>query len=245
MSKVIIVMPAYDAEHTIEKTYRDIPKDCYSEIILVDDASHDRTVEVAKKLGITVVVHSQNKGYGGNQKTCYQEALARGADFVVMIHPDYQYDSRLVPFITGFLATGVCDVIFGNRVRTRREVLQGGMPIYKYIANRFLTILANIVLGQNMGDGHSGLRAYSRKVLETIPFKNNADDYAFDAQFITQCAYFGFKMGDIPVPVRYMKESSSINFSKSVQYGFKTLWVLMQFLLQKFKLARFSIFQKG
>lgn len=216
MSKVIIVMPAYDAEKTLEKTFRDIPPNSYSEVILVDDDSHDQTVEVAKKLGLTVIAHSKNKGYGGNQKTCYQEALSRGADIVVMIHPDYQCDSRLVPYITGFLETGVCDVVFGNRIRTRKETLQGGMPIYKYFSNRILTTLANIVLGQNMGGGHSGLRAYRREVLEKIPFEHNADDYAFDAQFIAQCVYFNFRIGDIPVPVRYMPEASSINLKRSI-----------------------------
>ncbi|MBI1871448.1 MAG: glycosyltransferase family 2 protein [Chlamydiae bacterium] len=236
-------MPAYHAEKTLKKTYRDIPKGCYSEVILVDDASGDKTVEIARNLGLTVITHSKNRGYGGNQKTCYQEALKRGADVVVMIHPDDQYDSRLVPYITGFLQTGVCDVVLGNRIRTRRETLRGGMPVYKYLANRFLTLIANLVLGQNMGDGHSGLRAYTRKVLETIPFQNNANDYAFDAQFLAQCVFFGFRIGDIPVPVRYMKEASSINFRKSVLYGFKTLWTLMQYGLQKFRLCRFRIFE--
>ena len=244
MSKVVIVMPAYDAEKTLEKTFRDIPRDSYSEVILVDDASHDRTVEIAKNLGITVIVHPENKGYGGNQKTCYKEALSRGADIVVMIHPDYQYDSRLVPYLVGFLKTGVCDVILGNRIRTRKETLGGGMPIYKYISNRLLTMTANFVLGQNMGDGHSGLRAYTRQVLETIPMDHNEDDYAFDAQFIAQCVHFGFKMGDIPVPVRYMPEASSINLKRSIVYGFRTLWVLGQFALQKMGLIKFRIFER-
>jgi glycosyltransferase involved in cell wall biosynthesis len=236
-------MPAYHAEKTLEKTYHDIPIKSYSEIILVDDASDDRTVEIAKNLGITVLVHPENRGYGGNQKTCYEEALKRGADIVVMIHPDYQYDSRLVPYIVGFLETGVCDVVFGNRIRTRQEALQGKMPLYKYIANRLLTFIANLVLGQNMGDGHSGLRAYTRRVLETIPFQNNADDYAFDAQFIAQCVYFGFRIGDIPVPVRYMKEASSINLRRSIIYGLTTLWTLVQYSLQKLRLAKFKIFE--
>ena len=243
MSKVIIVMPAYDAEKTLEKTFHDIPPKSYSEVILVDDASHDRTVEIAKKMGLTVIVHSENRGYGGNQKTCYEEALKKGADIVVMIHPDYQYDSRLVPYIVGFLEAGVCDVVFGNRIRTRKEALQGKMPLYKYIANRILTFIANLVLGQNMGDGHSGLRAYTRRVLETIPFHSNANDYAFDAQFIAQCVYFGFRIGDIPVPVRYMKEASSINFRRSILYGLTTLWTLIQYSLQKLKLTKFKIFE--
>ncbi|MBI1883303.1 MAG: glycosyltransferase family 2 protein [Chlamydiae bacterium] len=236
-------MPAYHAEKTLEKTFRDIPKGSYSEIILVDDASGGQTVEIAKHLGLTVITHSKNRGYGGNQKTCYEEALKRGADVVVMIHPDYQYDSRLVPYIAGFLQTGVCDVVLGNRIRTREETLQGGMPVYKYFANRFLTFVMNVILGQNMGDGHSGLRAYTRKVLETIPFENNSNDYAFDAQFLAQCVYFGFRIGDIPVPVRYMKEASSINLKRSIIYGCRVLLTLVQYMLQKFKLCQFRIFE--
>lgn len=242
MKKVIVVMPAYDAEETLEKTYRDIPPDSCSEVIVVDDASHDRTAEIARKLGLTVIVHPENRGYGGNQKTCYREALRNGADVIVMIHPDYQYDSRLLPYITGFIQTGVCDVVLGNRVRSRWETLQGGMPVYKYLSNRFLTMMVNFVLGQNLGDAHTGLRAFSRRVLEKLPFEHNSDDFAFDAQVIAQCVYFGFKIGDVPVPVRYMPEASSINFRRSLTYGLRFLWVLLQFVLQKLKMAGFKIF---
>ena len=185
-AKVIIVMPAYNAEKTLEKTYNDIPLDVVDEIILVDDASSDRTVEIARKLGLTVIVHSDNRGYGANQKTCYDEALKRNPDIVVMIHPDYQYDSRLIPHIVGFLEKGICDVILGSRIRTRSEALKCGMPTYKYISNRALTFIENIVLGQNISDFHSGYRTYTREVLETIPYHNNSDGFVFDTEFLTQ-----------------------------------------------------------
>jgi glycosyltransferase involved in cell wall biosynthesis len=209
----------------------------------VDDGSRDNTVEIARRLGLTVIVHEQNRGYGGNQKTCYRQALTRGADYVVMIHPDYQYDSRVIPAAVEFLKLGICDVVLGSRIRTRSEALQGGMPGWKYIANRCLTITENVALGQNLGDFHSGFRAYRREVLETIPIDQNTDDFAFDTQFLAQAVYFGFKLGDIPVPVRYFEEASSINFRRSVKYGFSTLWILVQFWLQKLRLARFRIFQ--
>ena len=178
--KVVVVMPAYDAELTVERTVKDIPAGCVDEIDLVDDCSNDRTVEVARSLGITVIAHEKNTGYGGNQKTCYREALARGADVVVMVHPDYQYDPRLVPFFTGYVSSDVCDVMLGSRVRTRAETLSAGMPVWKYLSNRFLTIVENVALGQNLGDFHSGFRVYRRSVLETIAYQSNSDDFIFD-----------------------------------------------------------------
>ena len=242
--KVIAVMPAYNAAATLERTVADIPPGSVDEIVLVDDCSKDNTVEVARSLGLTVIQHETNLGYGGNQKTCYRYALEHGADYVVMIHPDYQYDSRVIPAAVELIRLGICDVILGSRIRTRREALQGGMPAWKYIANRCLTLTENIVLGQNLGDFHSGFRAYSREVLETLPWENNTNDFAFDSQFLAQTVYFGFKLGDIPVPVRYFDEASSINFRRSVKYGCTTLWILAQYWLQCMRLGGFGIFRK-
>ncbi|WP_437190914.1 glycosyltransferase family 2 protein [Planctomicrobium sp. SH527] len=242
--RIVAVMPAYNAEATLERTLADIPAGVVDEVILVDDCSRDHTADLARKLGLTVIVHEKNKGYGGNQKTCYEQALASGADIVVMIHPDYQYDSRVIGAAAEFLRLGICDVILGSRIRTRSEALAGGMPGWKYIANRLLTITENVALGQNLGDFHSGFRAYRREVLETIPWQNNTDDFAFDSQFLAQSVYFKFKLGDIPVPVRYFDEASSINFRRCVKYGLTTLLVLAQFWLQKLRLANFKIFQK-
>lgn len=231
--KVIAVMPAYNAEKTVEKTVRDIPAGCVDEIILVDDASRDGTVAEARRLGLTVVRHEKNKGYGGNQKTCYREALKRGADIVVMIHPDYQYDARVAPLMADFIRLDICDVMFGNRIRTRQESLRGGMPLYKYLLNRGLTAFENLVLGVNLGETHSGFRAYSRRVLESIPWEKNSDDFVFDQQMIVQMRHFGFRMGDVPVPTRYEKDSSSINFHRSVVYGLGTLWTLARWVLHR------------
>jgi len=212
--KVVAVMPAYNAAQTLERTVADIPPGTVDEIVLVDDCSRDSTANLARRMGLKVIVHEKNKGYGGNQKTCYKLALDLGADYVVMIHPDYQYDSRVVGAAIEFLRLGICDVILGSRVRTRQEALAGGMPVWKYIANRALTTIENIALGQNLGDFHSGFRAYRREVLEKIPFDKNTDDFAFDSQFLAQAVHFGFKVGDIPVPVRYFDEASSINFKR-------------------------------
>ncbi len=244
LDRVIVVMPAYNAELTIERTVRDIPPGSVQEIILVDDCSRDKTVEVAEKLGITVIRHEKNTGYGGNQKTCYDAALAKGADAVVMIHPDYQYDPRIIPFALGFLRTGVCDVLLGSRVRTRREALGSGMPVWKYISNRALTMFENIALGQNLGDFHSGFRAYTREVIETIPYHDNSDDFVFDTEFLAQAAWFGFHIGDVPIPCRYFREASSINFVRSTKYGLQTVGVCLKFLLQKTHLGRFKIFRR-
>lgn len=240
--KVVIVMPAYNAEKTVEQTVRDIPAGSYHQIILVDDCSRDNTVAVARALGLTVLTHERNKGYGGNQKTCYRAALEAGADYVVMIHPDHQYDARLVPYLTGLLRDNVCDVMLGNRIRTRHEALSGGMPVWKYIANRALTIVQNLLMGQNLGEWHSGMRAYRRHVLEKIAWERNSDDFAFDGQFLTQAAALGFRIGDIPVPVRYFKEASSINFRRSVRYGVESLAVIARYQLHRFGLMRCRLF---
>jgi glycosyltransferase involved in cell wall biosynthesis len=241
--RVIAVMPAYNAERTLAATLADMPPGCVDEVILVDDGSKDRTVEAAEKMGLTVLVHPQNRGYGGNQKTCYREALARGADIVVMIHPDYQYDSRVISHAVGFIELGICDVVLGNRVRSRQEAMSGGMPVYKYISNRFLTTVENFALGQNLGDFHSGFRVYSKAVLERIPFENNSDDFVFDTQFLVQAVRFGFRLGDIPVPVRYFDEASSINFRRSLKYGISTLGVVGQYWLDRLGIRRSSLFR--
>lgn len=240
--KTVAVMPAYNAAATLQYTIADIPAGSVDEIILVDDCSRDNTVEVARELGLTVIAHEKNTGYGGNQKTCYRHALDAGADFVVMIHPDYQYDSRVIPVAVEILKLGICDVVLGSRIRTRREALAGGMPIYKYISNRVLTITENILLGQNLGDFHSGFRAYSRKVLETIPYERNSDDFVFDSQFLAQAVHFGFKLGDIPVPVRYFAEASSINFRRSLKYGVTTLGVMGRYWLHRLGLFSSPLF---
>ncbi len=241
--KTVIVMPAYNAASTLEATLNDIPSAFRKDIILVDDCSKDNTVELAEKLGITVIKHEKNTGYGGNQKTCYRAALERGADIIVMLHPDYQYDGRLIPFFVGYLTTGVADVMLGSRIRTRKETLQSGMPLYKYLFNRMLTITENLILGQNLGDFHSGFRVYTRAVLEKIPYGNNSDDFVFDSQFLAQAAYFNFKISDAPVPCRYFQEASSINLPRSIRYGMLTLYTMLQYILQKSKLAKFDIFK--
>ena len=236
-------MPAYNAASTLRRTVGDIPRGSIDQIILVDDCSRDNTVEVARELGLTVVQHQQNKGYGGNQKTCYRHALDAGAEYVVMIHPDYQYDSRVIPLAVEILRLGICDVVLGSRIRTRKEALAGGMPLYKYVSNRGLTIVENMALGQNLGDFHSGFRAYRRAVLETIPYTRNSDDFVFDSQFLAQAVHFGFKLGDIPVPVRYFDEASSINFRRSVTYGLSTLNVLLKYWANRLGLTKNPLFQ--
>ncbi|MBW3541494.1 MAG: glycosyltransferase family 2 protein [Planctomycetes bacterium] len=237
-------MPAYNAAATIERTVADIPRGAVDEIIVVDDCSRDDTVAVARRLGLSVVEHRKNGGYGANQKTCYRLALERGADYVVMIHPDYQYDSRVVDAAMRFLKLGICDVVLGSRIRTRAEALAGGMPRYKYLANRVLTTIENVAIGQNLGDFHSGFRAYRREVLDTIPFDRNSDDFVFDSQFLAQAVHFGFRIGDVPVPVRYFDEASSINFRRSLRYGLSTLGVLTAFWAHRLGVRRSRLFER-
>ncbi len=236
--RIVAVMPAYNAEQTLARTVAAIPEGAVDEIVLVDDASRDRTVEVARGLGLTVIVHPKNRGYGANQKTCYDEALRRGADIIVMIHPDDQYDSRLTPLLAGVIQAGVCDVVLGNRIRTRHEALANGMPVWKYLANRVLTLLDNLVLGQNLGEFHSGFRAYSRRVLETLPYHRNSDDFVFDQELLVQAVHFGFRLGDVPVPVRYFPEASSINFQRSRAYGIQSVLTLLAWVAHRLDLRR-------
>ncbi len=231
--KVVAVLPAYNAERTLAATLADIPPGSVDEITLVDDGSTDRTVAIARDMGLTVISHGRNVGYGGNQKTCYRHALERGADVIVMIHPDYQYDSRVIPHAVGFIELGICDVVLGCRVRGRAESLRGGMPLWKYVANRALTAFENVALGQNLGDFHSGFRVYRRDVLERIPFERNSDDFVFDTQLLVQAVHFGFRLGEIPVPVRYFREASSINFRRSVRYGLGTVATVLEWRLHR------------
>lgn len=240
--RVIAVLPAYNAEKTVAKTVGAIPPGAVQEIILVDDFSQDHTIDVAQKLGLSVFRHDRNQGYGANQKTCYREALRRGGEIVVMIHPDYQYDPRVVPLMTRLIELDICDMVFGCRIRTRREALAGGMPLYKYVFNRALTLLENLLLGFNLGETHSGFRAYHRRVLETIPWEGNSDDFVFDQQVIIQAHHFGFRLGDIPVPTRYDPDSSSINFRRSCRYGFGILWTLGRLFLHRLRLWPCSLF---
>ena len=216
---IAIVLPAYNAELTLEATLLELPRNFATHVILVDDCSSDKTVAKARGLGISVIEHAKNRGYGGNQKTCYAAALNTDADIVIMLHPDNQYDARVAPVMASLIHLGICDVVLGNRIRTRAEALDGGMPLWKYIINRLSTFSENLVLGQSLGDFHSGFRAYSREVLERIPFIENSEDFAFDQELLIQAISFGFKIGDVPVPVRYFEEASSISFKRSVRYG--------------------------
>ena len=240
--KIAVIMPAYNAERTLKKTFDDIPHEIVDQVILTDDGSIDRTSTISQNLGIKTFIHKKNKGYGANQKTCYTEALKTDADIIVMLHPDCQYDPRVIPFSVGFITTDICDVIIGSRIRTRQETLQGGMPLYKYISNRVLTTIENMVLGQNLGDFHSGFRVYKREVLEKVDYVHNSNDFIFDTEFLVQAIYQGFRVGDIPIPTRYPPDASSINFKRSLKYGIQTLWVMAKYILQKTGILHFELF---
>jgi glycosyltransferase involved in cell wall biosynthesis len=241
--KVIVVMPAYNAAQTLEKTYNDLPQEVVDEIILVDDVSQDQTVEIARRLGLKVVIHVQNTGYGGNQKTCYLEALKAGADIVVMLHPDYQYDSRLVPELIRPIQDGQADLVLGSRV-LGGGTLAGGMPVYKYVSNRFLTLAENLAFRKKLSEYHTGFRAYSRRFLETIPFLLNSDRFVFDTQILAQAVAFGFEITEIPVPTRYFEEASSVDLKAGVIYGLETLGVVLKYRLNRMGLLRSDQFQK-
>ena len=241
--RTVIVMPAYNAARTLERILRQVPDHAYDEIVVVDDASQDDTVAIAERLPVTLVRHPENRGYGGNQKTCYRTALDLGATEVVMLHPDEQYDARLIPAALDILRVGVCDVVLGNRIRTRREALDGGMPWYKYLANRSLSLIENMLTGQNLGEWHSGFRAYNRKVLETIPFEGNSDDFVFDSQLLLQAVHQRFKVGDLPMPVIYHDRASSIGLWRSTQYALATAWVFCRWLLHRTRLVPCRLFR--
>jgi len=241
--KVCVVLPAYNAELTLEKTYREIPLDIVDEIILVDDNSKDNTVEVAKSLGINhIIVHQSNTGYGGNQKSCYSRALELGAEIVIMLHPDYQYTPKLIESMAYLIANDVYPVVLGSRI-LGKGAKKGGMPTYKYIANRFLTLFQNIVMNQKLAEYHTGYRAFSSDVLRSINFMANDDDFVFDNQMLAQIFYAGYEIAEITCPTKYFREASSINFSRSVKYGFGVLKTALQYRLQKWKLGNYSIFR--
>lgn len=242
--KLIIVMPAYNASETLVTTYNELPHSIIDEIILVDDASHDETVEFAWQLGISAIVkHNINLGYGGNQKTCYTAALELGADIVVMVHPDYQYSPQLCGAMAWMIASGEYDMVLASRI-LGNGALKGGMPIWKYIANRVLTAFENVFLRCKLSEYHTGFRAFTREVLETLPLHENSNDFVFDNQIIAQAAYFNFSIGEISCPTRYMPEASSINFWRSVKYGFGVLGISIAYRLQKLGLHRYRIFEE-
>lgn len=236
-------MPAYNAEKTVRKTFEDLPKDLISEVILVDDFSKDKTVKEAKKLGITVYSHKENKGYGGNQKTCYDQALKRKPDVVVMVHPDYQYDAKLVGVLCEPIVNGRADVMLGSRIQTRHQVLAGGMPLWKYFANRFLTLFENLAMGLNLSEYHTGFRVYSAEVLGSIPYHRFSDDFVFDQQILISALSYGFNISEIPVPCKYFPEASSINFRRSTKYGLSTLWTVVSYLAHSAGIKRSKIFK--
>jgi glycosyltransferase involved in cell wall biosynthesis len=239
--RIAVVMPAYNAERTLEQTVREL-SDVVDIKILVDDSSKDKTAEVSRGLGVLTFVHETNFGYGRNQQTCYREALAAGADIVVMLHPDYQYTPTLVPAMAGMIASGVYDMVLGSRI-LGAGALKGGMPFYKYVANRFLTAFQNVFLGAKLSEYHTGFRAFSRQLLETLPLLENSDDFVFDNQMIAQAVMFGFRIGEISCPTKYFEEASSINFKRSVKYGFGVLGTTASFALHKLgviRVARFS-----
>jgi glycosyltransferase involved in cell wall biosynthesis len=241
--KIVVIMPAYNAEKTLRRTYEEIPRDIVDDIILTDDVSRDRTVEIARSLNLKVFVHDENKGYGGNQKTCYAKALKLGADVVVMLHPDYQYPPKLIIPMAGLITSGMSDVVLGSRI-LGNKALAGGMPLYKYISNRLLTFAENVIISEKLSEYHSGYRAFSREVLLTLPILENSDDFVFDNQMLLQAFYFGFRVAEITCPSSYTKDSSSINFSRSVVYGMGVLKTAFQYRLSKLSIGKSPIFSK-
>ena len=239
--KIVVIMPAYNAENTLEKTYKEIPFEFVDDVVLVDDASQDSTPEIARKMGILTVVHTENLGYGANQKTCYRTALTIGADIVIMVHPDYQYTPKLIPAMASMIAYGEFDAVLASRI-LGIGALKGGMPLYKYIANRFLTLFENLLLGHKLSEYHTGYRAFLREVLEKLPLEKNSDDFVFDNQMLAQLIWFGYRIGEVSCPTKYSHDSSSINFRRSLVYGFGVLKTSLQFRLQKWGILASPIF---
>jgi len=239
--KIAVVLPAYNAAATLERTCCEIPRDLVDEVLLVDDASPDDTVAVARRLGLRTIVHDRNKGYGGNQKTCYREALKLGADVFIMLHPDYQYTPLLLPAMAAMIISGEYEVVLGSRI-LGGTALRGGMPFYKYISNRFLTVFENYMTLAKLSEYHTGYRAFTREVLLTLPLLEDSDDFLFDNQILVQALYFGFRIGEISCPTKYFTEASSINFRRSLRYGLGVMTVAMQYRLQRMGFAKFAIF---
>jgi glycosyltransferase involved in cell wall biosynthesis len=239
--KVVVVMPAYNAGKTLRTTCAEVPMDVVDEIILVDDASRDETVTVAKDLGLKTIVHPRNRGYGGNQKSCYKAALEADADFIIMLHPDYQYTPKLVSAMAYILESGLYDVVLGSRI-LGGQAIKGGMPLYKYISNRFLTMTQNLLMGAKLSEYHTGYRAFTRKVLEKVPVEHNSDDFVFDNQMLAQIHYLGFNIAEVTCPAKYFEEASSINFRRSMRYGFGCLWTAVLFRLAKMGIYRSKLF---
>ena len=238
--KIVVVMPAYHAEKTLVQTYEDLPHEVVDDVILVDDCSSDRTAEIAESLNITTIVHETNKGYGGNQKTCYAVALDLGADIVVMVHPDYQYEPKLVTAIASIIASGVYDAAIASRI-LGNKALAGGMPLYKYIANRFLTLFQNILIGEKLSEYHTGFRAFSSDVLNGIPLDRNSNDFIFDNEMLAQIVGNGFRIGEISCPTKYFEGASSINLTRSIKYGLLVIKVSVFYRLHKMGLIKYKI----
>lgn len=242
--KIIVVLPAYNASKTIGMTYEEIPFDIVDEVVLVDDASRDNTSDVGRQLGIKHVVrHENNRGYGGNQKTCYQTALSLGADIIIMLHPDYQYTPRLIHSMASMIAYDVYPVVLGSRI-LGKGARKGGMPLYKYVSNRFLTLTQNILMNQKLSEYHTGYRAFSADIFKNINIEANSDDFVFDNQMLAQIFYAGYEIGEVTCPTRYFEEASSINFQRSVKYGLGVLGVSLSYRLQKWGLMKDAIFSK-
>jgi len=242
-NKIVVVLPAFNAENTLEKTYQEIPFDVVDDVILVDDKSNDKTVQKAKELGIkNVFLHEINQGYGANQKTCYNEALKLGADIIVMLHPDYQYPPSLISSMTDIIANGMYAVVLGSRI-LGNGALKGGMPVYKYVFNRILTLIQNIFLGAKLSEYHTGFRAYKSEVLEKINYQSNSDDFVFDNQVLAQIHYAGFEIAEITCPTKYDEQSSSINFRRSVKYGLGVLRTSFQYFFQRIGLIKYDLFK--